>query len=83
MFRPKTGKTHQLRKVAKNLNIPIIGDGKYNYYSKYYNETLKLNAYKLQFEVENKKYEFKSKLPLDFSQFLKKNKVEYLKKLII
>ena len=43
-FRPKTGKTHQLRKVAKNLNIPIIGDDKYNYYSKYYNENVEIKC---------------------------------------
>ena len=35
-------------------------------------KTLKLNAYKLKFEVENKKYEFKSKLSFRFFPIFKK-----------
>ena len=30
IFRPLTGKTHQLRIVSKHLNCPIVGDKKYN-----------------------------------------------------
>ena len=30
IFRPLTGKTHQLRIVSKYLGCPIIGDNKYN-----------------------------------------------------
>ena len=81
MFKPKTGKTHQLRKVAKNLSSPIIGDIKYNNHSKLSKENLKLNAYNLVFKIKNKNYEFTSKLPLDFLQFLKKYKFKNLSKI--
>jgi len=49
IFRPLTGKTHQLRIVSKHLNCPIIGDMKYSKQKKYNSEELKLNAYFLQF----------------------------------
>ena len=35
LFRPLTGKTHQLRIVSKHINCPIIGDNKYNKQQKY------------------------------------------------
>ena len=72
LFKPKTGKTHQLRIVSKNLGCPIIGDLKYNYQTKYKYEKLKLNAYKLKFSLNMKEYEFKSILPADFDLFIKK-----------
>ena len=72
LFKPKTGKTHQLRIVSKNLGCPIVGDLKYNYQTKYKYEKLKLNAYKLKFSLNMKEYEFKSILPADFDLFIKK-----------
>ena len=75
IFRPLTGKTHQLRIVSKHLNCPIIGDMKYSKQKKYNSEELKLNAYFLQFIINNKKYEFKSKLPNHIDKFLAKNKI--------
>ena len=75
LFRPLTGKTHQLRIVSKHLGCPIIGDIKYNSLKKYNLEKLKLNAYFLQFNINNKKYEFKSKLPNHFNEFLANNKI--------
>lgn len=77
LFKPKTGKMHQLRKVSKNIGCPIIGDNKYNNHSKFKHEQLKLNANNLKFNFYNKNYEFNSKLPDDFSFFLKKNKIKY------
>ena len=71
MFQPKTGKTHQIRRVCKNLSIPIIGDTKYNYQSKFKTENLKLNAFKLEFTIKSKVYKFYSKLPSDFTLFMK------------
>ena len=35
IFAPKTGKTHQIRIVAKHLGCPIVGDTKYNKQNKY------------------------------------------------
>ena len=75
LFSPLTGKTHQLRIVSKHLGCPIIGDIKYNKQKKYSLEKLKLNAYFLQFIIKNKKYEFKSKLPNHFNEFLAKNEI--------
>ncbi len=75
LFRPLTGKTHQLRIVSKHLNCPIIGDKKYNKQRKYNLEELKLNAFFLQFVINNKEYEFKSKLPNHFDAFLYRNEI--------
>ena len=75
LFSPLTGKTHQLRIVSKHLCCPIVGDIKYNKQKKYNLEKLKLNAYFLQFIINNKKYEFKSKLPNHIDKFLAKNKI--------
>ena len=75
LFRPLTGKTHQLRIVSKHLNCPIIGDKKYNKQRKYNLEKLKLNAFFLQFVINNKEYEFKSKLPNHFDEFLYRNEI--------
>ncbi len=79
LFKPLTGKTHQLRIVSKNLTCPIIGDKKYNNQSKFKKEILKLNAHYLKFTYNNYDYQFSSLLPSDFVIFMKKNKIKYLK----
>ena len=76
LFRPLTGRTHQLRIVSKHLSCPIIGDKKYNKQKKYKLEKLKLNAFFLQFAISDKEYEFKSKLPNHFDEFLYKNEID-------
>ena len=76
IFIPKTGKTHQLRIVSKNLGCPIIGDKKYNLQTKYKNEELKLNAFKINFKINNKSYNFSSVLPDHFIRFIKKNNLK-------
>ncbi len=81
LFKPVTGKTHQLRIVAKNLSCPIVGDIKYNINSKFYKEILKLNAHILKFSISSKNYEFFSNLPKDFLDFTKKNKIKFPKNL--
>ena len=81
-YNPLTGKTHQLRIVSKNLGCSIIGDNKYNGYSKFKNEELKLNAYNLKFIFNDKKYEFFSELSKDFYYFLKKYNFKDLKRYI-
>ena len=76
MFLPKTGKTHQIRIVAKHLGCPIIGDTKYNTQNKYNFEKLKLNAYILSFVFNNHEYEFIAQLPIHFKNFFDKNKLK-------
>jgi len=78
LFKPLTGKTHQLRVVSQYLNCPIIGDRKYNINNKYKSEKLKLNACYLGFYFKGKEYEFKSILPPHFLDFMKKNNL-YIK----
>ena len=80
LFKPITGKKHQIRIVSKNLSCPIIGDNKYNNQSKYKKEILKLNAYILKFSINQVDYEFYSELPSDFKNFIKKNNIKNLKK---
>ena len=75
LFNPLTGKKHQLRIISKNLGCPIVGDKKYNIYSKNINEKLKLNSYFLSFFLYSKEYIFYSKFPKDFDDYLKKNMI--------
>ena len=76
-FEPKTGKKHQLRIVAKNLGCPIVGDNKYNLNQSNKQENLKLNAHKLEFDVENIVFNYKSKLPKDFTDYVKNKEIRY------
>ena len=80
LYKPLTGKTHQLRIVSKKLGCPIIGDKKYNRFSKFQAEELKLNAFNLKFLYKDKIFEFSSKLPKNISIFMKKNKFKDLNK---
>jgi 23S rRNA pseudouridine955/2504/2580 synthase len=80
IFTPKTGKTHQLRIVAKHLGCPIVGDTKYNKQHKYNFEKLKLNAHVLSFTINENNYEFIADLPDDFKIFLKKNNFKIINK---
>ncbi len=77
-FEPHTGKKHQIRIVAKKLGCPIIGDKKYNLNNSNKNEKLKLNARNLYFKINDKKFNFSSKLPKDFINFLKLKNLKYL-----
>ncbi len=82
LFKPLTGKTHQLRIVSKNMSCPIVGDLKYNNQSSNKKEILKLNAYALNFTIYNKSYEFFSILQKDFTDFIKKKNIKYSKKIL-
>ena len=77
LYNPETGKTHQLRKVSKNLGCSIIGDQKYNINSKYNNEKLMLHAFALKFTIFEEKFSFISELPDYFLTFIKKNKLKF------
>ena len=76
-FEPITGKKHQLRIIAKHLGCPIIGDNKYYLGKKYINEMLKLDSHYLQFIIENKDFNFKSKLPTHLIDFVAKKKLKF------
>ena len=73
LFKPMTGKTHQLRIVSKKISAPIVGDNKYNSHSKFKNEILKLNACSLEFTIKEKTYKITSKFSEDFNYFFLKN----------
>ena len=77
LFNPKTGKTHQLRIVSKNLGCPIVGDNKYNTHSKHTNENLMLHAFALKFIINKKKFEFYFNLPDYYLKFVKKNNIKF------
>ena len=77
LYNPETGKTHQLRKVSKNLGCSIIGDKKYNINSRYTREKLMLHAFALNFTIDNKKFRFTAELPNYFQTFMQKNKLKF------
>ena len=79
IFSPQTGKTHQIRIVAKHLGCPIVGDTKYNSNNKFSFEKLKLNAHILKFVFNDQEYTFISELPEHFKIFLKKNNLKKIK----
>jgi len=81
-FVPKTGKKHQLRIVAKKLGCPIVGDQKYNFNQITQRENLKLNAFKLEFDIEDSLFNIKSALPKDFTDYLKLKNFKFNPKII-
>ena len=81
-FKPKTGKKHQLRIVAKNLGCPIVGDQKYNLNQSRQWENLKLNAFKLEFDIEDNVFNITSALPKDFNDYLKLKNIKFNPKII-
>ena len=81
-FQPKTGKKHQLRIVAKNLGCPIVGDQKYNVNQSKQRENLKLNAFKLEFDIEDNVFNITSALPKDFNDYLKLKNIKFNTKII-
>ena len=81
-FEPKTGKKHQLRLVAKNLGCPIVGDLKYNLSQNKHRENLKLNAFMLEFNIEENEFKITSALPKDFTNYLKLKNIKFNPKTI-
>ena len=75
---PVTGKKHQLRKQLLIHGIPILGDDKYNMLSKrnLKKSALMLHAYKINFSIAGKKYNFTVQPPYTFKNALKE---KYLK----
>ena len=81
-FEPKTGKKHQLRIVAKNLGCPIVGDKKYNLNETKKEENLKLNAFMLEFNIDDNKFKVTSALPKNFTEYLKLKSIKFNPKII-
>jgi len=81
-FEPQTGKKHQLRIVAKNLGCPIVGDIKYNLNSNKQKEDLKLNAFMLEFDIEDNQFKITSSIPKDFTDYLKFKDIKFNSKII-
>ncbi|MFI4984295.1 MAG: RluA family pseudouridine synthase [Rickettsiales bacterium] len=73
-MQPVTGRTHQLRIHAAQLDCPIVGDDKYNLKKIKYDfvaDRLFLHAYSMEFTMDNKFYRFSADLPNYFSSALK------------
>jgi len=75
---PYTGRKHQLRKQLQMRGNPIIGDNKYRIYEDKINKKnkLMLHSYNISFSINDVKYSFIAKTPIDFDYTLKK---KYLK----
>ena len=75
---PETGRKHQLRKHLLMHGHPILGDQKYRISNthKSQNSNLMLHAYKINFSINNVKYNFSANPPEIFTKFLKE---KYLK----
>ena len=70
---PITGRKHQLRKQLLNIGHPIVGDDKYFIVKKKSLKQLMLHAYKIKFIINDLRYNFKARYPLNFEDFLEKN----------
>jgi len=75
---PVTGRKHQLRKQLLIYGNPILGDTKYRISTKYTirKNTLMLHAYRINFSIGEKKYNYYAEPPEDFNKILKE---KYLK----
>jgi 23S rRNA-/tRNA-specific pseudouridylate synthase len=71
-----------LRIVAKNLGCPIVGDIKYNLNSNKQKENLKLNAFMLEFDIEDNQFKITSSIPKDFTDYLKFKDIKFNSKII-
>jgi len=75
---PITGRKHQLRKQLLIHGNSILGDSKYRVSEKYpvKKNTLMLHAYRINFSIADKKYNYHADLPEAFNKTLKE---KYLK----
>ena len=67
--------------MAKNLGCPIVGDQKYNLNETKKGENLKLNAFKLEFDIDDNKFKVRSTLPKNFTDYLKLKSIKFNQKL--
>ena len=76
-LKPITGRKHQLRKQLSFMGNPIVGDVKYNIIKSKNKDQKKLmlHSYKIKFLINNKKFNFKAKLPDYFEDYLEKKRL--------
>ena len=76
-LKPITGRKHQLRKQLSFMGNPIVGDVKYNIIKSKNRDQKKLmlHSYKIKFLINNKKFNFKAKLPDYFNDYLNKKRL--------
>ena len=76
-LKPITGRKHQLRKQLSFMGNPIVGDDKYNIIKSKNKDQKKLmlHSYKIKFLINNKKFNFKAKLPDYFNDYLNKKRL--------
>jgi len=76
-LKPITGRKHQLRKQLSFMGNPIVGDSKYNIIKSENKDQKKLmlHSYKIKFLINNKKFNFKAKLPDYFDDYLNKKRL--------
>ena len=76
-LKPITGRKHQLRKQLSFMGNPIVGDVKYNIIKPKNKDQKKLmlHSYKIKFLINNKKLNFKAKLPDYFNDYLNKKRL--------
>ena len=76
-LKPITGRKHQLRKQLSFMGNPIVGDVKYNIIKSKNKDQKKLmlHSYKIKFLINNKKFNFKAKLPDYFNDYLNKKRL--------
>lgn len=72
---PKTGRTHQIRVHLSSIGHPVVGDKLYAFKDVKRKKLLfpdrhLLHAARLAFTLFDKKYQFRSPLPLDFKEIL-------------
>ena len=70
---PETGRKHQLRKQMLIHGFPILGDEKYNnmHLNNKKKSRLMLHAYKVNFSINNIKYNFLADIPYEFDKIIK------------
>ena len=75
---PQTGRKHQLRKQLLIHGCPVLGDDKYriSVTKKNKKNILMLHAYKINFSIDDTRYNFSAELPISFRNTLKE---KYLK----
>ena len=76
-LKPITGRKHQLRKQLSLMGNPIVGDVKYNIFkSRNKNQKkLMLHSFKIKFLMNNKRFNFKAKIPDYFNNYLNKKRL--------
>ena len=68
--RPKTGRTHQIRKHLSQIGHPIIGDRLYGDGIRYPGKGLFLHASSIAFTLESRKHTIEASTPQKFMRFL-------------